>query len=62
MYRKEGTMSPVLPGANEESLDRHRSAFGREREDVGVAQAISVNRMAALDVGERAQPISVQRG
>src|SRR5215210_1428508 len=59
MCREESAVSPILSAADEKSLDRHRSTLAREREHVGIAEALGVHRLAALDVGERAQPVAV---
>ena len=55
-------MPPILAAADEEGLDRHRSRLAGERENVGVAQPLRMNRLAALDVGQRAQPVAIDRG
>src|SRR2546423_883702 len=62
MCREECPVSPILPTANEEGLDRHRSRLACEREHIGVAQTLGVNRLAALDIGQRPQPIAIDRG
>ena len=55
-------MAPILAAADEEGLDAHRPALAGEREDVGVAEPLGVDRLAALDVGQRAQPVAIDRG
>ena len=55
-------MSPILAAANEEGLDRHRSAFAGEREHVGVAEAFRVHGLTALDIRQRAKPIAIDSG
>ena len=55
-------MPPILPAADEEGLDAHRPALAGEREDVGVAEPVGVDRLTALDIGERAQAIAIDRG
>ena len=62
MRREEGAMAPVLPAADEEGLDRHRPALAGQREHVGIAEPFGVHRLAALDVGQRAQPVAIDRG
>src|SRR5258708_36909277 len=59
MNREEGTMAPILSATDEESLDRHGSGLARKREHIGVSKPFCMNRLAALDVGERAQPVAV---
>ena len=60
--REESAMPPILPAANEEGLDRHGPALAGEREDVGIAEPFGMDRLAALDVGQRAQPVAVDGG
>src|SRR5579884_60288 len=62
MRRKESAMPPVLPATNEEGLDRHGSSLAGEREHVGVAEPFGVHGLAALDVGQRAQPVAIDGG
>jgi len=54
-------MPPILAAANEEGLDAHRPALAGEREDVGVAQPFGMDDLGALDVGERAQAVAIDR-
>src|SRR3546814_3855123 len=49
----------MLAAANEESLERHRSAPAREREHIGIAGALGVRRAPVLDIGQRLQPITI---
>ena len=37
-------------------------ALAREREHVGIAETFGMNRLAALDVGQRAKPVAIDRG
>ena len=60
--REEAAMAPILAAADEEGLDAHRPALAGEREQIGVAEPLGVDRLAALDVGERAQPVAIDRG
>ena len=55
-------MAPILPAADEEGLDRHRPGLAGQREHVGVAEPFGMHRLAALDVGQRAQPVAIDRG
>ena len=55
-------MTPVLAAADEEALDAHGAGLAGEREDVGVAQPFGMDRLAALDVGQRAQPVAIDGG
>ena len=55
-------MPPVLPSANEKGLDRHGPGLAREREHVGVAKPFGMDRLAALDVGQRPQPVAIDGG
>ena len=54
-------MAPILAAADEEGLDAHLPALAGEREDVGVAEPLGVDRLAALDEGQRAQPVAIDR-
>src|SRR3546814_18696364 len=58
---EEAAMAPILPAPDEEGLDAHRTAPGREREDVRIAQPFGIDRLAALDEGQRLQPVSQHR-
>ena len=58
----EGAVAPVLPAADEERLHSHLPALAGKREDVGVAHALCVDRLAALDRGGGAQPVAQHRG
>ena len=62
MRREEGAMSPVLPASDEEALDRDRTCFARQSEHVGIAKAFGMHGLAALDVGQRAQPVAIDGG
>ena len=55
-------MAPILPATNEEGLDAHLPSVAGKREDVGVAEPLGMNRLAALNIGQRTQPIAVDRG
>ncbi len=55
-------MPPILPAADEEGLDAHRPALAGQREDVGVAEPLGMDGLAALDIGERAQAVAIDRG
>ena len=37
-------------------------ALAGEREDVAVAKPFGMDRLAALDIGQRAQPVAIDRG
>ena len=58
MGREEGAVRPVLPAADEESLDRHLPRLAGHGEDIGVLQPFGVDRLAALNEGRRAQPVA----
>jgi hypothetical protein len=60
--REEGAVPPILPAADEEGLDAHGPALAGQREDVGVAEPLGMHRLAALDVGQRAQAVAVDGG
>src|SRR5690348_15861022 len=62
MNWEKSSMPPILPATDEEGLDRHRPSPAREREHVGVAEPFRMNGLAALDVGQRAQPVAIDRG
>src|SRR3546814_5182960 len=55
-------MPPILPAADEEGLDADRAFLRGEREDIRIAHAVGVDRLAALDEGERLEPIAQDRG
>src|SRR3546814_6870737 len=61
MRRKEAAMPPILPAADEEARDAQLPALRCEREHIGVAEAIGVDRLAALDEGQRLQPVTDHR-
>ena len=54
-------MPPILPAADEEARDAELSALRRESEDIGVAEPVGVDRLAALDEGQRFQPVADHR-
>ena len=56
---EEGAMAPILSAANEKGLDRDRARLASQRKHVRVSEAFRVHRLAALDVGQRPQPISI---
>ncbi len=58
MGGEEGAVAPVLPAADEEGLDRDLPALLRHGEDIGIAHAGGVDRLAALDEGRSAQPVA----
>lgn len=61
MRREEAAVPPILPAANEEGLDTHLPRRTGQRENVGVAEPLGVNRLATLDIGQRAQPVAIHR-
>ena len=62
MRREEGAMTPILPAADEEGLDRHRPRLARQREDIGITEPLRVDRLAPLDVGQGTQAITINGG
>ena len=50
-------MPPILAAANEEGLDADMAGLGGKREDVGIADACRVDRLTALNEGQRLQTI-----
>src|SRR5205085_8732707 len=62
MGREEAAMPPILAAADEEGLDAHRPALAGERENIGIAEPLGMDHLAALDVGERAQAIAIDCG
>ena len=54
-------MAPVLPAADEECLDAHLPRLAGQSEDVPVAKALGMDRLAALHIGQGAKPVSVHR-
>src|SRR3546814_2058304 len=59
---RSAAMPPILPAADEEGLDADRAFLRGEREDIRIAHAVGVDRLAALDEGERLEPIAQDRG
>ena len=59
---KEAAMTPILATTDEEGLDAGRRALGGDRPDIGVGHALGIDRLAALDEGERAQPVAQDGG
>src|SRR3546814_3815594 len=55
MRREEAAMPPILPAADKETRDAQLPTLRRKRKDVGVAQPFGVDRLAALDEGQRFQ-------
>ena len=45
MAGEERAMTPILPAANEERLDAHDAVAVRQREDVGIANALGIDRL-----------------
>ena len=61
MRREKGAMPPILSAANEKCLNPHRAIFVRERKNIGIANALRVDRLAALNESQRAQPVAHDR-
>src|SRR3546814_11599437 len=61
MRREEAAMPPILPAADKETRDAQLPTLRRKRKDVGVAQPFGVDRLAALDEGQRFQPVAQHR-
>ncbi|KAF1856274.1 hypothetical protein Lal_00000685 [Lupinus albus] len=61
MAGKERAMAPVLPAPDEEGLDADMPALRRHGEDIGIAHAFGVDRLAALDERGRAQAVAQHR-
>jgi len=59
---EEAAMAPVLAAANEEGLDAHCATLLRQCENVGVAKAFSIDRLAALNEGQRLEAIADDGG
>jgi hypothetical protein len=60
--REECAVAPVLAATYEKCLDRNGAALASEGEYVGVAQALRVHRLAALDVGQRSEAVAINCG
>ncbi len=58
VLREEAAVPPILAAADEEGLQAHRPALAGERPDVGIRDAFGVDRLRALDRGQRAQPVA----
>ena len=58
---KVGAVPPILSGAEEEYLDRGETAVLVDREDVGLLDAVRIDALMRLDVGERGEPVAVER-
>src|SRR3546814_17344052 len=61
MHRKEAAMPPILTAADEEARDAQLPPLRGEREHVGIAKPLRVDRLAALDEGQRFQPVADHR-
>ncbi len=61
MRGKKGAMAPILAAADEERLDADLSLFGRQREDIGIADPFGIDRLRPLDEGQRLQPVAQHR-
>src|SRR5689334_4203205 len=62
MGGKERSMSPILPVADEEGLDRDRSGLASQGKHIGITEPLGMYRLASLDVGQRAQPVAIDGG
>ena len=58
MCREESAVPPILPATDEERLYPHHTIFVRQREDIGIANTLRVDRLAPLDEGQRLQPVA----
>src|SRR3546814_9795979 len=61
MQRKEAAMPPILAAADEEARDAQLPPLRGKREHIGIAQPLRVDRLAALDEGQRLQPVADHR-
>ena len=52
-------MPPVLPSSNEEGLDGDCPPLACKRRNIDVAQPSRMDRLTALNIGQRAQQIAV---
>ena len=59
---KVGAVAPVLPAPEEEHLDAGLAAFLMGREDVGLLDAVAVDRLIGRYVRECLQPVAKARG
>ena len=55
-------MPPILTATNEERLNADLAGLRRQRENVGIAQPFGIDRLAALNEGEGAQPVAQHCG
>ena len=54
-------MPPILAAADEERLDADHPVLARQREDVGIAHTLRVDRLRPLHEGQRLQSVAQQR-
>ena len=59
---KKAAVAPILPAADEEGLDAHLARLAGQSENIAVAQAFRMNRLAPLDIGQRAKSVAIDRG
>ena len=59
---KEAPVPPILPATDEERLHADHPVLRRQREHVGVADPLGIDRLTALDEGQRLQPVAQHGG
>ena len=62
MRRKKGAVPPILSAANEEGLNAHDAVAVGERKNIGIADALRVDRLTTLDEGQRLEPVAQHGG
>ena len=62
MRGEERAVPPILPATDEECLYSHHAIAVRQRKNVGVANALRVDRLRPLYEGQRLQPVAQHRG
>ena len=55
-------MPPILSAANEEGLNAHDAVAVGERKNIGIADALRVDRLTTLDEGQRLEPVAQHGG
>ena len=58
MGREKRTMPPILPAADEKRLNTHHAVAVRQGKDIGIANALRINRLRPLNEGQRLQPVA----
>jgi hypothetical protein len=61
MPGKVGAVAAIAAAAEEEDLDRGDAALVVHGDDVGIAHALEIDVLAALDLRQRPDPVAIER-